>query len=312
VKFRDYYEVMGVPRTATTSEIKTAYRRLARTHHPDLQPTDKRAAAAERFKEIGEAYAVLGDPERRREYDALGESWRNGQDFTPPPGAEAQGRRGADAGEGFGDFSDFFASMFGRGRGPGGPSGGARANVRVAVPGRDIEAEIPVTIDEMLRGGTRRMSVDGSRSLEVRIPKGVRSGTVLRLAGEGEPGYGEGPPGDLYLRVRPIDRPPFRVAGDDLEMDLPLWPWQAVLGAEVQVPTPDGPVTLKVPPVTQAGRRLRLRGQGLPKTDGGRGDLNAVVKIMVPERPSASERKGYEALKRDASAPADRPAGEAA
>ena len=314
MKFRDYYEVMGVPRTATTSEIKTAYRKLARTHHPDLQPTEKRASAAERFKEIGEAYAVLGDADKRRKYDALGEGWKNGQDFTPPPGATATGaaQGGGGTWEDLGDVSDFFASMFGGRRGPAGTSGGARANVRVAVPGNDIEAEIPVTIDEMLRGGKRRMSVDGSRSLEVRIPKGVRSGTVLRLAGEGEPGYGEGPPGDLYLHVRPIDRPPFRVAGDDLEMDLPLWPWQAVLGAEVQVPTPDGPVTLKVPAVTQSGRRLRLRGKGLPKTDGGRGDLLAVVRIMVPERPSASERKGYEALKREASAPADRPAGEAA
>ena len=314
MKFHDYYEVMGVPRTATADEIKTAYRKLARKHHPDLQPADKRAAASERFKEIGEAYDVLGDPEKRRKYDALGAGWKNGQDFTPPPGTTASGGQAhgeAGAWEGFGDVSDFFASMFGR-RGPAESAGGARTNVRVAVPGNDIEAEVPVTIDEMLRGGRRRMSVDGGRSLEVQIPKGVRSGTVLRLAGEGEPGYGEGPPGDLYLHLRPIDRPPFRVAGDDLEMDLPLWPWQAVLGGEVEVPTPDGPVDLKVPPGTQNGRRLRLRGKGLPRADGRRGDLDAVVKIMVPERPSTSERKGYEALKRDASAPANRPAGEAA
>jgi curved DNA-binding protein len=202
--------------------------------------------------------------------------------------------------------------MFGSRRGRAGTPGGARRNVRVTVPGNDVEAEIPVTIDEMLRGGKRRMTVDGGRSLEVQIPKGVRSGTVLRLAGEGEPGYGEGPPGDLYLHVRPIDRPPYRVKGDDIEMDLPLWPWQAVLGGKVEVDTPEGPVTLTVPPGTQSGRRLRLRGKGLPRADGGRGNLDAVVRIMVPERPSASERKGYEALKRDASVPADRPAGEAA
>jgi curved DNA-binding protein len=307
VKFRDYYEVMGVPRTATADEIKRAYRKLARKHHPDLKPASERAQAAERFKEIGEAYEVLGDPDKRAKYDALGSGWRGGMDFTPPPGTTASGGQ-TGSWEDFGDVSDFFASMFG-GRGGRGARGTRAGGVRVSIPGNDVEAELPVSLDEMLRGGRRTMTVDGGRSLEVQIPKGVREGTVLRLAGEGEPGRGDAPPGDLYLHVRPIARPPYRVVGDDIEMDLPLWPWQAVLGAEVEVETPEGPVTLKVPPGTQSGRRLRLRGRGLPRPDGGRGDLNAVVRVVVPERPSASERDAYEALKRGTSAPANRPAG---
>jgi curved DNA-binding protein len=300
VKFRDYYEVLGVPRTATAKEIKRAYRELARKHHPDLQPPGERARAAERFKEINEAHEVLSDPDKRAKYDALGANWKGGMDFTPPPGA-ASGRAGTAEWEDFGGFSDFFASLFGRPAGRGG-----RSSVRVTMPGSDVEAELPVTVEELLRGGRRRITLNG-RSLDVEIPLGTRPGAVLRLAGQGEPGYGGGPPGDLYFHVRVVPHPFARV-GDNLEMDLPLWPWQAVLGGEVRIDTPDGPVTLKVPPGTQSGRRLRLRGRGLPRGDGSRGDLYAVVRIVIPERPSPSEREAYEALKRGASAPADRPA----
>jgi curved DNA-binding protein len=307
VKFRDYYEVMGVPRTASADQIKTAYRKLARKHHPDLQPADKRAAAAERFKEIGEAYEVLGDADRRKKYDGLGQEWHSGMDFTPPPGTTASG--GPAGPRGGVDFSDFFASMFGGRGGSATGSPGRSGGVRVSFPGEDVEAELPVTLDELLKGGRRKMTVNGGRTLEVHIPKGVREGTALRVPGEGEPGIGEGPPGDLYLHVRPIERPPFRIVGDDIEMDLPLWPWQAVLGASVEVQTPDGPVTLKVPAGTQSGRRLRLRGRGLPRADGTRGDLYAVVRIVVPDKPSAAERRDYEALQRDASSPSNRPAG---
>jgi curved DNA-binding protein len=304
VKFRDYYEVLGVPRTATADEIKRAYRQLARKHHPDLQPAAERAKAAERFKEINEAHEVLSDPDKRSKYDALGADWKGGADFTPPPGA---GEGGADRSEweDLGGVSDFFASLFGRSTGRAGRDG-----VRIMVPGSDVEAELPVTLEELLRGGRRRITLDGNRSLDVEIPLGARAGTMLRLAGQGEPGAGGGPPGDLYLRVRLIPHPRYRVAGDDLEMDLPLWPWQAVLGADLRIETPDGPVTLKVPAGTESGRRLRLRGRGLPRGDGGRGDLYAVVRIVVPARPSAAEREAYETLKRGASAPADLPAGE--
>jgi len=304
VKFRDYYEVLGVPRTASADEIKRAYRQLARKHHPDLQPAAERAKAAERFKEINEAHEVLRDPDKRSKYDALGAGWKSGADFTPSPGG-GEGAADAPEWEDLGGFSDFFASLFGR------PTGRAsRDGVRIMVPGSDVEAELPVTLEELLRGGRRRVTLGGSRSLDVEIPLGARAGSMLRLAGQGEPGAGGGPPGDLYLRLRLIPQPRFRAAGDDLEMDLPLWPWQAVLGADLRIETPDGPVTLKVPAGTQSGRRLRLRGRGLPRGDGGRGDLYAVVRIVVPARPSAAEREAYETLKRGASAPADRPAGE--
>jgi curved DNA-binding protein len=302
VKFRDYYEVLGVPRTAKPEEIKRAYRQLARKHHPDLQPAAERARASEQFKEINEAYEVLSDPDKRTKYDALGENWKSGMDFTPPPGA---GGRVAEPGDldDLDGFSDFFASIFGR------PTGRAgRGGVRITVPGADVEAALPVTLEELLRGGRRRITLDG-KSLDVDIPRGAREGTVLRLAGQGERAPNGGPPGDLYLHVRMVPHPRYRVAGDDLEMDLPLWPWQAVLGTEVRIETPDGPVTLTVPPGTQSGRRLRLRGRGMPRADGSRGDLYALVRIVVPDRPSAAEREAYETLKRHAASPADRPAG---
>ena len=303
VKFRDYYEVLGVPRTATAEEIKRAYRQLARKHHPDLQVASERARASERFKEINEANEVLSDPDKRAKYDALGANWKGGMDFTPPPDT-GRGPSVSTEWEGVDDFSDFFGSIFG---GPSGArAGGARAGVRMPIPGNDVEGELPLTLDDVLHGGQRRITVDG-RSLDVTIPRGIRDGATLRLAGQGGPGVNGGPAGDVYLRVRLLPHPRYRVVGDDLEMDLPLWPWQAVLGAEVRVDTPDGPVTLTVPPGTQSGQRLRLRGRGLPR-DAARGDLYAVVRIVVPTRPSAAEREAYEMLRQRASAPADRPA----
>jgi curved DNA-binding protein len=303
VKFRDYYEVLGVPRTASADEIKRAYRQLARKHHPDLQPAAERARAAERFKEINEANEVLSDPARRAQYDALGPAWKSGMDFTPPPGAPRTTDDGS-AREDLGGFSDFFASLFGR---PAGRASGG--SVRITLPGSDVEAVLPVMLEELLRGGRRRLDLPDGRNVEVEIPLGALEGTVLRLAGRGEPGIGGGPPGDLYLHVRLVPHPRYRISGDDLELDLPLWPWQAVLGGEVTIETPDGPVTLTVPAGTQSGRRLRLRGRGLPHGKDGRGDLHAAVRIVIPERPSAAERAGYEALKHAAAAPADRPAG---
>jgi len=308
VKFRDYYEVLGVPRTATAEEIKRAYRQLARKHHPDLQVASERARASERFKEINEANEVLSDPDKRAKYDALGANWKGGMDFTPPPDT-GRGPSVTTEWEGFGDFSDFFGSIFGRpsgGRAGAGRAGADRAGVRMPIPGNDVEGELPLTLDDVLHGGQRRITVDG-RSLDVTIPRGIRDGATLRLAGQGGPGVNGGPAGDVYLRVRLLPHPRYRVVDDDLEMDLPLWPWQAVLGAEVRVDTPDGPVTLTVPPGTQSGQRMRLRGRGLPR-DGARGDLYAVVRVVVPTRPSAAEREAYEMLRRSASAPADRPA----
>ena len=309
VKFRDYYEVLGVPRTATPAEIKRAYRKLARKHHPDLQPAAERAKASERFKEINEANEVLSDPEKRAKYDALGPDWKSGMDFSAQAGQPGAGRSrpGPDDSADFGAFSDFFESLFGHGVG-GRPGRGAASGTRIVFPGTDVEAELPVTLDEALRGGRRRITLPGGRTLDVKIPLGAREGTVLRLAKQGEPGMGGGPPGDLLLHLRLAPHPHYRVVGDDIEMDLPLWPWQAVLGAQVRTETPEGTVNLTVPAGTQAGRRLRLRGRGLPKAGGDRGDLYAVAKIVIPEKPTDAERKAYEALKQDASAPADRPA----
>jgi curved DNA-binding protein len=306
VKFRDYYEVLGVPRTATADDIKQAYRKLARKHHPDLQPAAERSRAAERFKEINEAYEVLSDADKRARYDALGTGYKGGADFTPPPGSEWRTTTGPTDWQEVSDFSDFFASLFGRPRGQGGRDG--RDGVRVTFRGSDVEADLPVTLMDVLHGGRRHLTMEGGRGLDVEIPRGVRDGTVLRLAAQGGPGAGGGPPGDLYLRVRLVPDPRYRIVRDDLEMELPLWPWQAVLGATVKVDTPDGPVTLRVPPGTQSGRRLRLRGRGLPRPDGGRGDLHAVARILVPERPSEAERAAYEALRQAATVAADRPA----
>jgi curved DNA-binding protein len=307
VKFRDYYEVLGVPRTATSDDIKRAYRQLARKHHPDLQPAAERARAAERFKEINEANDVLSDPDKRAKYDALGANWKSGMDFTPPPGARP-GAGGTVEWEDLGDVSDFFASLFGRPSGRGGAGRGGRGGVRITIPGNDVEAMLPITLEELLRGGRRRITLEGGRTVDVTIPPGARDGTMLRLEGLGGQGLNGGPPGDLYLTLRLIPHPRFHVIGDDLEMDLPLWPWQAVLGDALKIETPDGSVTLKVPPGSQSGRRLRLRGRGLPRTDGNRGDLFAVVRIVVPEKPSAAERAAYETLKREAAAAAPQPA----
>jgi curved DNA-binding protein len=311
VKFRDYYEVLGVPRDATEKDIKRAYRQLARKHHPDLQPPEQRAKASERFKEINEAYEVLSDAKKRARYDSLGASYHEGQDFSPPPGwRQATPEDFEDLGD-LGGFSDFFASIFGAaGARGGGARGGAagKGGVRFSIPGSDIEAELAVSIEDLLHGGRRRLSLDGDRSLEVSIPAGAREGTVLRLAGQGEPGFGGGPRGDLYLHLRAAPHPRYRVTGDDLEADLSLWPWQAALGAQVKFETPENVVSLKVPAASSSGKRLRLRGLGLPKEGGARGDLYAVIRVVVPEHPSAAEREAYEALRRASGAPADRPA----
>jgi curved DNA-binding protein len=300
VKYRDYYEVLGVPRTATADDIKRAYRKLARKHHPDLQTSGERDKAAERFKEINEAYEVLSDAEKRAKYDALGSAWKKGMDFTPPAGESPPVEPGFATWENLGEFSDFFASMFGR---TGQQHRGRSAN---RGPGRDIEAELPLSLEDLLHPGRRRINI-GDRNLDIDIPRGVRDGTVLRLVGRGRPGVSGEPAGDLYLHVRVLPHARYRLLGDDLEMDLPLWPWQAALGDQVEIETLDGRLALKVPSGTQGGQRLRLRGRGLPRADGSRGDLFASTRIVVPQRPSRSEREAYEALKRAATAGREQP-----
>jgi curved DNA-binding protein len=307
VGFRDYYDALGVPRDASQEDIRSAYRRLARENHPDV---NKEAGAEDRFKEVSEAYEVLRDPEKRERYDRFGANWKAGQDVTGASGFEGfRRRRGAGAGAGAGagrgggfedvqfefgggdggDFSEFFEGLFG-GRGGGGFNG-------FSMRGGDQEAELELSLEEAARGGRRRLSFGDGREIEVEIPPGVRDGQRIRLAGEGGAGPGGGPPGDLLLRVRIRPHPRFRVEGRDLYVDLPVTPWEAALGAEVPVQTLDGSARVKVPPGSSSGRRLRLRGQGMPVRDGKPGDLYATVQIHVPKRLTAQERELFERLR---------------
>jgi curved DNA-binding protein len=289
VGYHDYYETLGVPRDASQEEIRAAHRRLARQYHPDV---NKEPGAEDRFKEISEAYEVLRDPEKRHRYDRLGPNWRAGQDVSGASGFEGFRDRGAyedislDFGGGGADFSDFFESLFGgRARPRAGGFGGG-----FSTRGADQEATLEISLEEAARGGRRRISL-GGQDFEVDIPPGVRDGQRVRLAGEGGRGVGGGPSGDLFLRIRVRPDKRFRVEGRDVYTDLPVTPWEAALGAEVQLRTLTGTARVKVPPGSSSGRRLRLRGEGL-----GGGDLYAVVQIHVPKRLSARERELFEQL----------------
>jgi DnaJ-class molecular chaperone len=323
VKFQDYYEVLGVSRTATADDIKKAYRKLARKYHPDVNPGDN--TAEEKFKDIGEAYAVLSDPEKRQRYDQLGENWKTGADFTPPPGWEGGRVEYGDfgdlfgAGRGSGGFSDFFETLFGGRR-------GRRAGAGFAMRGQDVEASIELSLEEAHHGGTRTITLhttvvcstcNGSgvqenkpcptcrgagmvmrpKTLDVSIPAGVRHGSVIRLAGQGEPGTGTAPAGDLLLHVRLRPHPLFHVLGEgDVEIDLPVTPWEAALGARVRVPTIEGAVDMTVPAGAQGGQRLRLRGQGLHRRGSGRGDQYVRLQLVNPPTLTENERALFEKL----------------
>jgi curved DNA-binding protein len=314
VTFRDYYEVLGVPRTASQEEIQRAYRKLARKYHPDV---NKAKDAEERFKEVGEAYEVLKDPDKRSKYDQLGANWKDGQEFRPPPGWEQHFGFGSGMGgqtefkwsSGTGDFSDFFEMLFGgRGFRSAGARGGAGRGPVWSQAGADQEAVVRIRLEDAFHGATRSITLqsqtvtpDGKvsvqeRSYEVKIPVGILPGQKIRLSGQGGEGMGGGPRGDLYLKVEIDPHPIYRLEGRDLHMTLHVSPWEAVLGAEVQVPTPSGPVTLKVPPGSQTGQKMRLRGKGMPNPKGGAGNLIAVINIMVPKDPSARERELFEKL----------------
>ena len=295
VAFQDYYEALEVSRDASEDEIRQAYRRLARRYHPDV---NKEPGAEDRFKQISEAYEVLRDPEKRERYDRLGANWRAGQDVS---GAAGFGE-GFDAGNGFGDvrvefgggdFSDFFESVFGRPRRAGGRAGFEGFSMR----GGDHEAVLDLGLEEAARGGKRWLSLGDGRSVEVDIPRGVRDGQRIRVAGHGSAGAGGGAAGDLFLRIRLRPHSRFRVDGADLYVDLPVSPWEAALGAEVPVPTLDGNARVKVPPGSSSGRKLRLRGQGMPGSAGRPpGDLYAVVTIAVPKKLTRKERDLFERL----------------
>jgi len=299
VKYKDYYEILGVSRAATQDQIKSAFRKLARKYHPDVNPGDK--TAEEKFKEINEAYEVLSDPKKRQLYDRLGANWKAGADFTPPPGWENIRIDFGDFGFGpsaSGSFSDFFETLFGdalgRGRGA-----ARRGPFPGTMPGSDLELELPLTLEEAHRGGARRVTLPSGKSLEVKIPPGVRDGSLIRLAGQGEPHPSGGRSGHVYLRVKVQPHPVFRISGDDITIEAPMTPWEAVLGATIRVPTLDGTADVTVPPHSQGGQKLRLRGQGLIRRSGGRGDQLVRLKIMVPTDLTPAEGRLFEELARE-------------
>lgn len=288
MNYKDYYKVLGVERTASEDEIKKAYRRLARKYHPDVS---KELNAKEKFQEVAEAYETLRDKDKRAAYDSLG-SYRPGQDFRPPP--DWFDRFGAGQTEDLRDvdLSDLFEQMgiFGRARGRGG------FGRNVPIPGEDYEMPVRITLEEAFRGTERQLALNGT-TLTARIPKGASDGQRLRLRGKGGAGINGGPPGDLYLQIVLEPHPLYKVRGHDLEIDVPLAPWEAALGAEVQIPTLDGRVTMKVPAGSIGGQKLRLAGKGLPRPGGGAGDLYAALDIVVPGTLTEQEKKLYEALR---------------
>ncbi|MCS7337769.1 MAG: DnaJ domain-containing protein [Verrucomicrobiae bacterium] len=341
VQYKDYYQILGVPRNATDEEIKKAFRRLARQYHPDVAKNKREAE--EKFKEINEAYEVLSDPVKRKRYDALGTDWKAGQEFTPPPGWEPFEHefirwgdfngRGAGFEFHFGGtgFSDFFEQLFGSmARAGASPRFGRTVSEEepVETRGRDIEGDIMVTLEEVLRGSIRTVTVHRNvactdcagtgikrgrpcntcsgtgtvkktDTFKVKIPPGVAEGQRLRVAGRGEAGLEGHTAGDLYLRVRFARHPDFEVHGQDLIYETDLAPWEAVLGTTISVPTLSGQVTIKVPPGTQTGQKLRIRGHGLPNREGKKGDLIVVVRVQVPDRVTDRERALWEQLAKE-------------
>lgn len=307
MEYKDYYQILGVDRDASQDEIKKAYRKLARKYHPDVSDE---ADAEQKFKEVGEAYEVLKDPEKRAAYDQLGSDWQQGQQFDPPPGWDqgfefhGGGFTGADEEA----FSEFFENLFGRGgfggfrggRGRGGAGGGFQAR------GQDAHARVQVDIEDAFHGATRpitlrntEMGADGrprvqERSLNVNIPRGIKQGQQIRLAGQGDPGVGQGEHGDLYLEIEFRPHPLYRTDGRDLYLDLPVAPWEAALGSRVDVPTPGGKVSLKLPAGADSGRKLRLKERGIPGKPAGH--LYVVLQVHVPGADSEEEEKLWREL----------------
>ena len=305
VDYKDYYKILGVPKTATGKEIKAAFRKLARKHHPDVNKGDARAEA--KFKEINEANEVLSDPEKRKRYDHLGSDWAS---YGRTAGGPRPGRGGVrvEYGEDIGGFSDFFKTIFGGGAGGFGGGGGQEGGFeemfgRGAAPaGQDLETTVELTLGEVLRGATRTVQVGegpAARKVEVRIPPGIRDGSRVRAAGEGG-GRSGGPRGHLYLRVKVLPHPAFERKGDDLAVSVTVPLTTAVLGGEVTVPTLDGPLGIKVLPGSRPGRVFRLRNHGLPKLEGGgRGDILATLGVDLPGPDlTPREREIFEELRK--------------
>ncbi|MGB7450714.1 MAG: DnaJ C-terminal domain-containing protein [Lysobacterales bacterium] len=300
--YKDYYKTLGVDRKATQDEIKRAYRKLARKYHPDVS---KEKDAELKFKDLGEAYEVLKDPEKRVAYDQLGSNWNSQQGFRPPPdfgaGFEFHGApRGAGSQQG---FSDFFESLFGQAGGPGGRDRGFH------MQGEDHHAKILVDLEDSYHGASRSISlqmpdvtpeghvVSRKRTLKVSIPKGIRQGQQIRLGGQGAKGQGRGKAGDLYLEIEFKSHRFYRVEGADVYLELPVAPWEAALGATVEVPTPSGAIDLKIPANSKAGKKLRLKGRGIPaKTPG---DLYVVLQIVLPPADDEKSREIYRRMQEE-------------
>lgn len=318
VEYKDYYKLLGVERKASQEEISKAFKRLARKCHPDLNPGDETAEA--RFKEANEAYEVLKDPEKRKLYDQLGPNWQHGQNFQPPPGFDGFQFQGG--GFDASGFSDFFETIFGahggggfQGFGGGGAGfqdfgggfGGGGGYRRAPRRGQDSELFLDLTLEEAYRGGAKSVTLaervagpDGrptarTKSLEVNIPAGVKDGAKIRLAGQGSPGSGGGPAGDLFLKVRLVPHPRYKVEGVNLVLDLPLAPWEAALGAKVRVPTLDGDVELNIPPGVSSGQKLRLGGKGLGPASK-RGDQLVRIMIRTPKAQTEQQKKLWREL----------------
>lgn len=310
--YKDYYATLGVSKDASQDDIQKAYRKLARKYHPDV---NKDSGAEVKFKEVGEAYEVLKDADKRKKYDQFGSHWKRAQQGGgPPPGYEGfdfSGFEGFDfGGGGFGGgggaegFSSFFEMLFGAG-GPGG-AGGRRASRggfggRGRVRGNDTEATIQLTLEEAVSGGTREITLADAetgqrKTLSVRIPEGIRPGQKIRLAGKGQPGFDGSPAGDLLLKVEILPDPRFRIEGSDLYTTVPVAPWEAALGGEAEVETPTGRLRVRIPAGSSSGRKIRLRERGLSVAGGTRGDLYAEFRIMVPEQLSDRERALFEEL----------------
>lgn len=307
MEFKDYYTTLGVAKTATPEEIQRAYRKLARKYHPDI---NKAAGAEDTFKDVGEAYEVLKDPDKRAKYDRYGAAWKVAQESggTPPPGYEDVwvdlGRGGSEGAGGFADFSAFFEQLFGAGRRPGAARQGAGSpgwQWERSTPGADQEATLSLTLEEAARGGQRELSLTDPTTGQVKtymvtIPKGMRAGQRIRLAAQGAKGTSGAPAGDLYLHVHLLPHPTFRLDGADLYTTLAVTPWGAALGTEVTLPTLTGSVQVKIPPGSSSGRKIRLRGKGFPASTGSAGDLYAEIRIVVPKHLSDQERQLFEEL----------------
>src|SRR5881409_2963076 len=308
VKFRDYYESLGVPRSAKEEDIKKAYRKLARKYHPDLNPNNKNSE--EKFKEIQEAYEVLGNTDKRKKYDQLGANWKNGAEFTPPPNwggfqgtinvEDLFGRAGEQRSNAFSDFFEMLFGGMGGGAGMGGFGGGTagagtRSRAGARTPRAEAETELNLPLEDMHRGTQRKLTVrlgNTEKTIDVRIPPGARDASKIRIPGGGPGG------GDLYVRLHQQPHSVFKVNGDDTEVEIAITPWEAALGSTIEVPTLDGKADIRVPPGIASGQRLRLKGQGLNIRGGGRGDHHVRLRIVVPKELTDAEKKLFQELSR--------------